>query len=166
MSYGLPEQPRRRGGIGKLIFPAILFFGALMFFRSLTAPRENPAGPQDRAGQGGVYTPERSSQDDEYRIKEGLFEPEGQEDEYKVKEGLFEPKGASTGQPMPSRQTQGTANSTGGGKWSMEDVDGNDASNGSASTPKSNKTQNGQWSIEEVDGEATKEKPRFRFSEQ
>jgi len=41
MSYGLPEQPRRRGGIGKLIFPAILFFGALMFFRSLTAPRTN-----------------------------------------------------------------------------------------------------------------------------
>ena len=158
MSYGLPEQPRRRGGIGKLIFPAILFFGALMFFRSMSAPREDPAGPQDRVGQGGVLSPE----DDEYRIKEGLFEPKGQSDEYRIKEGLFEPKGASTGQPMPSRRNQGSVNSTGGDKWSMEEVDGN----GSAESPKSNKTQKGQWSIEEVDGEATKEKPQFRFSEQ
>ena len=142
MSYGLPEQPRRRGGIGKLIFPAIIFFGVMMMFRSMSAPREDQTAPQDRTGQGGVLSPERSAQNDEYRIKEGLFDPKGQ--------------------PMPSRQSQGTVNnSTGQGKWSMEDVDGNDTQ-----SPKSNKTQKGQWSIEEVDGETTKEKPRFRFSEE
>jgi len=150
MSYGLPEQPRRRGGIGKLIFPAILFFGALMFFRSMSAPRPNKeAMPQDRVGQ---------TENDEYRIKEGLFEPKGESDKYKIKEGLFD----STGKPMPSRQNQGAVNSASDDNWSMEEVDGN----GSAQSPKSNKTQKGQWSIEEVDGEATKEKPQFRFSEQ
>ena len=129
-----------------------------MFFRSMTAPRDEQAAPQDRAGQGGVLSPE----DDEYRIKEGLFEPKGQNDEYRIKEGLFAPKGQSTGQPMPSRQNQGTVNnSTSSDEWSMEEVDGN-----GAQSPKSNKTQKGQWSIEEVDGETTKEKPRFRFSEQ
>ena len=147
MSYGFPEQPRRRGGIGKLIFPALLFFGALMIFRSMSAPRPNKqAMPQGRVGQ---------TEDDKYKVNEDLFEPKGQSDEYKIKEGLFD----STGKPMPSR---GTVNSAGDGKWSMEEVDGN----GSAESPKSNKTQKGQWSIEEVDGEATKEKPQFRFSEQ
>ena len=150
MSYGVPEQPRRRGGIGKLIFPAILFFGALMFFRSMSAPRPNKqAMPQDRVGQ---------TDDDKYKINEDLFEPKGKSDEYKIREGLFD----STGKPMPSRQSQGTVNSASDGKWSMEDVDGN----GSAQPPKSNKTQKGQWSIEEVDGETAKEKPRFRFSEE
>jgi len=150
MSYGLPEQPRRRGGIGKLILPVIIFFGVMMFLRSKPAPRPNKqAMPQDRVGQTEV---------DKYRIKEGLFEPKGQSDEYKIKEGLFD----STGKPMPSRQNQGTVNSASDDGWSMEEVDGN----GSAQPPKSNKTQKGQWSIEEVDGEATKEKPRFKFSEQ
>ena len=150
MSYGLPEQPRRRGGIGKLIFPAILFFGALMFFRSMSAPRPNEQSmPQDRVGQ---------TEDDEYRIKEDLFDSKGESDKYRIKEGLFD----STGKPMPSRQNQGAVNSASDDNWSMEEVDGN----GSAQSPKSNKTQKGQWSIEEVDGEATKEKPQFRFSEQ
>ena len=161
MSYGFPEQPRRRGGIGKLIFPAILFLGALLIFRSMTAPRDDRAAPRDQAGQGGVYSPEHSAQD-EYQIKEGLFEPKGKSDEYKIKEGLFD----STGAPMPSRQGQGTARSTTEGNWSIEEVDDNGKANGSAASPKSNKTQSGQWSLEEVDGETAKEKPRFKFSEQ
>jgi hypothetical protein len=134
-----------------------------MIFRSMSAPRGDQAPPSDRAGQGGVNSPERSAQDDEYRIKEGLFEPKGESDEYRIKEGLFEPKLESTGQPMPSRQNQGTVKSTADDKWTMEEVDGVEKSNPS---PKSNKTQKGQWSIEEVDGETTKEKPEFRFSEQ
>lgn len=162
MSYGLPEQPRRRGGIGKLIFPAIIFFGAMMIFRSMTAPRENPPAPQDRAGQGGVYSPEQAAQDDKYRINEDLFEPKGQADEYKIKEGLFD----SNGKPMPSRQSQSTSRSSGDDKWSMEEVGGNDAANRSAESPESKRTQKGQWSLEEVDDAATKQKQRFKFSEQ
>ncbi len=162
MSYGFPEQPRRRGGIGKLIFPAILFFGALMIFRSMSAPREKPTAPNDRAGQGGVYSPERSAQNDEYRINEDLFKPKGQADKYKIKENLFE----TDKKPMPSSQSQGTAESNGVGKWSMEEVDDNGNKTGSAPTPKSNKTQKGQWSLEEVDDAATKQKQRFKFSDQ
>lgn len=162
MSYGLPEQPRRRGGIGKLIFPAIIFFGALMIFRSMSAPRENQPAPHDQAGQGGVYSPESAGQDDEYQIKEGLFEPKGQSDEYRIKEGLFD----SNGKPMPSRQSQSTAKSTSDDKWSMEDVDTNGEKSSTAPSPISNKTQQGQWSLEEVDDAATKQKQRFKFSEQ
>ncbi len=163
MSYGFPEQPRRRrGGIGKLIFPAIIFFGALMFFRSMSAPREQPTAPNDRAGQGGVYSPERSDPDDNYRIKEGLFEPKQESDKYKIKEGLFE----SNGEPMRSRQSQSSAKSASEGNWSIEEVDGDGKANGSATSPKSNKTQNGQWSLEEVDDSASQKKQRFKFSEQ
>jgi lipopolysaccharide export LptBFGC system permease protein LptF len=162
MSYGFPQQPRRRGGIGKLIFPAILFFGVFMLFRSMSGPRENQPAPQDPRGQGGVYSPERSASDDEYRIKEGLFEPKEKSDPYKIKEGLFE----EDGKPMPSRQNQDTARSKSDGNWSIQEVDSNDKVNRSAESPQSKRTEKGQWSIEEVDGETKREKQRFRFSEQ
>ncbi len=147
MSYGLPEQPRRRGGLGKLILPAIIFLGALIFFRSMSSPREEPITPQDRVGQGGLISPERSAQDAKYKIMEGLFETDRRVE--------------STGKPMPSGQSQSSAN----GKWSMEEVDGGRTST-SDPTPQSKKTTKGQWSMEEVDSEAEKPKRRFEFSGQ
>ena len=118
-----------------------------MFFRSMSSPREEPIAPRDRAGQGGLISPERSAQDDKYRIREGLFEKERRVE--------------STGKPMPSGQSQSSAN----GKWSMEEVDGGRAST-SDLTPQSKKTTKGQWSMEEVDSDAEKPKRRFEFSDQ
>jgi len=143
MSYGLPEQPRRRGGLGRLILPAIIVFGALMIFQSMSAQREEPNAPQDRGGQGGLVAPDHSSANDEYKIKEGLFESDQRAD--------------SSVKPMPSKQS---------GQWSMEEVDVDGGTKSFSSTPQSKTTTNGEWSMEEVDGETTKAKPQFKFSEQ
>ena len=158
MSYGLPEQPRRRGGIGRLIFPAIIFFGALMFFRSMSAPPAGPDGPRSPAGQGGAAV------DDQYQIKEDLFETDRSsvDDEYQIREGLFD-RGQgveSNGKPMPTTQSQSGTSAQKG--WSIEEVDGDKQTR----SPQSNKTTKGQWSIEEVDDETSKAKPQFKFSDQ
>jgi hypothetical protein len=160
MSYGLPEQPRRRSGLGRLIFPAILFFGALMIFRSMSGPRAE-AIPEDYSGRTGVISPNNSTAEDPYKIKEDLFEPKAASDNYSIKEGLFE-KGTT---PMPSQRRENSAVTREEGQWSIQEVNATGESDPPTATPKSNKTQNGQWSIEEVDGKAEPKKPRFKFTQ-
>ncbi len=114
MSYGLPEQTRRRGGIGKLIFPLIIGFAVFMIFRLMLATPQPPTGDQNGAGQGGIFVPD-ADQHDKYKIKEGLFEPEGQ---WSIKD--VETSGSSN-QDTPK------SNKTSKGQWSIEEVDGSNA---------------------------------------